>query len=121
MTIKEMTLEERLDFIEFRQQLLFYNGPYERLLFDHKITREQWEAIADIFDEYRKKVDAGEDIGISATYEQKIYEAVPHKYGNYHFAEDLAYVNHQRGSWAEVFEILYGNSPKFQSYMNNRD
>lgn len=121
MTTANMTLEERLDFIEFRQELLFYNGPYDRLLFDHDVTREQRETIADIFDDYRKKIDAGEDVGISATYEQKIYEAVPHKHGNYHFAEDLAHLNHQRGSWEEVFEALYGDSPKFQNYLNNRN
>lgn len=121
MTTKEMTLEERLDFIEFRQQLLFENSPYDRLLFDHEVTKEQRDAIADIFAEYRKKIDAGEDAGISSTYEQKIYEAVPQHHGNYHFAEYLAQINHERGSWQEVFETLYGDSPKFQNYLNNRN
>lgn len=121
MTSAEMTLEERLDFIEFRQELVFYNTPYDRLLFEHDVTREQREAIADIFDDYRKKIDAGEDVGISSSYEQKIYKAVPHKYGDYHFAEDLAHVNHERGSWQEVFETLYGNSPKFAHYLSNQD
>lgn len=94
---------------------------YDRLLFEHNVTREQREAIADIFEDYSNKIDSREDIEISATYEQRIYEAVPHKHGDYHFAEILAHVNHKRGSWKEVFETLYGKSQKFQNYLSNPD
>lgn len=116
-----MILEQRLDFIEFRQQLLFENTDYSRLLFEYNVTQEQLEAIKDIFNDYRQRIDAGENVGISSTYEQRVYEAVPQHYGNYHFAEFLAQVNHKQGSWEEVFETLYGDSPKFQDQINNRD
>jgi hypothetical protein len=114
-----MTTDERLDFLEFRQQLLFENTEYSRMLFEYEVTREQLDAIMDIFDEYRTAIEAGEEV-YSGSYEQRIYEAVPHQRGNYHFAEGLAQENHRRGSWEEVFVTLYGEAPKFQGYLNNR-
>jgi len=115
-----MTIEERLDFIEFRQQLLFENNDVSRLLFEYNVTKQQYNAVMDIFDEYRNKIEAGESVSHGA-YEQKIYEVVPQHNGNYHFAEFLAQTLHEDGRWTEVFEALYGDMPKFQSYLNNRD
>lgn len=111
-----MNTEERLDFLEYRQELLFENTEYARLLFEYRVTREQHDAIMDIFDDYRKMIDDGENVH-HGSYEQRIYEAVPQHRGNYHFAEFLAQDNHKRGSWEEVFETLYGDTPKFQSYL----
>lgn len=114
--LEEKELLERLDFIEFRQQLLFENNSYARHLFEHEVTREQSDSIYDLMDEYRKRIDNGEEVH-HGSFEQSIYEIVPHKFGNYHFAESIAQVNHKRASYEEVFEHLYGDMPKFQSYM----
>ncbi|MDW0118732.1 DUF1878 domain-containing protein [Sporosarcina thermotolerans] len=115
-----MTIDERLDFIEYRQQLLFENTPYSRLLFEYRITEEQHEAIMDIFDEYRTKIGAGENVH-HGSFEQRIYDAVPQHDGNYHFVEALAQENHRRESWEEVFATLYGNMQKYQNYMSQQD
>lgn len=48
-------LLERLDFIEFRQELLFENTDWSRLLFESKVTKEQQDNIFDLFDALRKK------------------------------------------------------------------
>lgn len=112
-------LEERLDFIEFRQRLLFENNSYTRLIFEHQITKEQMDEIYDLLDEYRTQIDNGNEV-YHNSFEQRIYEIAPHKRGDYHFAEDVARLNHERGSYEEVFEHLYGDLPKFQSYMNKK-
>ena len=116
MQKENMTVEERLDFLEYRQELLFENSHYTRLLFEHEVTREQSQAIGDVFEEYRQKIDAGEKAH-SGVFEQRIYEVVPQHDGNYHFAEFLAQICHEDGRWTEVFETLYGDQMKFQSYM----
>lgn len=114
-----MTLEERLDFIEFRQQLLFDNDAVSRMLFEYNVTRQQYRAIMDVFDEYRNKIEAGEDVS-HGIYEQQIYNVVPQHDMNYHFAEAIAQTFHEADRWTEVFEALYGDMAKFQGYLNNR-
>ncbi|MRG86993.1 DUF1878 domain-containing protein [Salinibacillus xinjiangensis] len=116
--MEDKELLERLNFIEFRQRLLFENNSYSRLLFDHNITEKQSNRIYDLLDEYRNRIDNGEDVH-HGSFEQSIYEIAPHKQGDYHFAEDVAQINHERGSYEEVFEQLYGDMPKFQNYMSN--
>lgn len=111
-----MTTDERMDFLEYRQELLFENSDYSRLLFEHKVTQEQSRAISDVFNEYRLKIDSGESVH-SGIFEQQIYEVVPQHDGNYHFVEFLAQTTHEDGRWTEVFETLYGDEMKFKAYM----
>jgi predicted N-formylglutamate amidohydrolase len=113
-----MSVEERLDLIEFRQELLFENSAYSRLLFEYNITREQYNAIMDLMDEYRNMIESNEEVH-HGSFEQRIYNIVPQHDGSYHFAEAIAQENHRRGSWEEVFVTLYGGMPKFQSYMQS--
>ncbi|MDN4492877.1 DUF1878 domain-containing protein [Ureibacillus aquaedulcis] len=120
MTTREMTLEERLDFIEFRQELLFENSEKSRLLFESDVTRDEYQAIVDVFSEFSRKIDSGEKV-FHSSYEQSIYQAVPHHKGNYHFAENLALTNYEQGSWKEVFETLYGEMEKFKSDLKKND
>lgn len=112
----ERELQERLDLIEFRQELLFSNDSFSRLLFEHKVTREQHRNLMDLFQTFREKIDNGEKVS-STHYESCIYEIIPqHKY-NYHFAEFVAKDLHENGRFEEVFETVYGDSPKFQNYL----
>jgi len=107
---------ERLDLIEFRQQLLFDNDPFSRLLFEHEVTREQYHNILSLFDSLRERLNNNERIS-SVNYESEIYRIVPHREYNYHFAEDVAKTLHEQGRYEEVFEALYGHVPKFQTYL----
>lgn len=109
------TIEERLDFIEFRQQLLFDNDDLSRLLFEYQITQSEYSAIMDLMDQLRSKLDKGEQI-FSGSYEQQIYEIVPSANGDYHFCEFAAKAFYDDGRWEEVFPALYGHSPKY-SYL----
>lgn len=111
-------LLDRLDLIEFRQELLFENTDYARLLYDNKVTREQKDNISELFSSLRNSLDNGEEIMSSSNYESKIYEIVPHRNHNYHFAENIARVLHKEGRYEEVFVALYGDNPKFDTYLN---
>jgi len=113
-------LKEKLDLIEFRQELLFNNSSFDRLLFEHNVTRQQYRTIMDLMDELRAQVDNGEKIN-HGSYENRIYRIVPESDGNYHFAENIAQSLHEGDRWTEVFEGLYGDMPKFQSYMNKHE
>lgn len=48
---KKMTLDERLDFIEFRQELLFGNSEVDRILFKYNITHPQYTQIMDLMND----------------------------------------------------------------------
>ncbi|MBT2606656.1 DUF1878 domain-containing protein [Bacillus sp. ISL-53] len=113
-------LLERLDFIEFRQQLLFDNDELSRLLFEHEVTREQYGNILNLFDSLREQADNNETLS-SSGYESSIYRIVPQQDHNYHFAESVAQTLHTAGRYEEVFEGLYKDSPKFQSYFERHN
>ena len=53
---------KRLDFIEFRQELLFSNSDLDRSIFEYGLTREQYRAIMDVMDEYRDLIENGKKL-----------------------------------------------------------
>lgn len=110
---KDMSVEERLDFIEFRQELLFNDTEVDRLLFEYNITKEQYTDIMDIMDKFRNNIDKGNKVN-HGNFEQKIYEAIPHLGNDYHFCEYLSRAFKNEGRWEEVFDKLYGHMPKYQ-------
>ena len=106
---------ERLDFIEFRQELMFSNTDIDRSLFEYKITREQYRAIANLMDEYRALIDQGENCS-HHVFEQRMYEILPERHGDYHMCEEIAKNFMLDGRWEEVFMNLYGGMLKY-SYL----
>lgn len=111
------TLPEKIDFISFRQQLLFSNDEASRILFENEVTEQESRAIMDLMDSYREKLSCGEPVSHSQ-FESEVYAIVPHLAGNYHFCEMLTKAYHDDGRWVEVFPALYGGLPK---YRNNID
>lgn len=107
-------LKERLDFIEYRQELLFDNGPFSRLMFDYKVTRDQYRVLMDLFEEYREAIGKRETVS-NSRYENRIGEIVPQHKHDYHFAEFIAEKLHEEGRFEEVYETLYGKPPKFKN------
>ena len=53
---------ERLDFIEFRQQLLFDNDDVSRSIFEYGLTREQYKRIMALMQDYRERIERGESV-----------------------------------------------------------
>ncbi len=109
------TIEERLDYIEFRQTLLFDNDSVSRLLFEYEITHNEYIKIMDLMDDYRTKIGNGESVN-SGTFETQIYQIVPSRQSDYHFCEYISKSFMDEGRWEEVFPALYGDNPKY-SYL----
>ena len=117
-TTKGMTIEERLDFMEFRQELLFNDTEVDRMLFEYNINHEQYREIMNLMDEYRILLDHGEEVYHGA-FESKIYNIVPHLDGDYHFCEYIARAFMNTDRWEEVFPALYGDMPKYKGIFND--
>ncbi|EOP46640.1 DUF1878 family protein [Bacillus cereus] len=117
--MENMELEDRLALIEFRQQLLFENTEFSRFLFETKVTKEQLDRIFDLMDALSEEIRE-EKLITHSSYEQQIYEIVPAKRGNYHFAESISRILHEGRRWPEVFEHVYGSMEKFKSYLNKK-
>ena len=47
---------ERLDFIEFRQDLIFSGSELDRSIYEYRLTKKQFTKIMDLMDEYRRKI-----------------------------------------------------------------
>lgn len=118
--MENYVLEERLDLIEFRQELLFEDSIVSRLFFEYKVTRPQYKAITVLMDNYRNLIFAGKKVN-HHTFEQEIYDITQHKYPDYHFVEYVVQGFHKMGNWEEVFETLYGDMIKYQYYMKHKD
>jgi hypothetical protein len=106
-------LEEKIDFLMFRQDLLFYNSAVNRVLYEFGINKEQYNRIMDLMDNYREKIGNNEKVS-HGKFEEEIYTIVPELKGNYHFVESLTRAFWEDSRWEEVFETLYGNLPKYK-------
>lgn len=105
-------MEERINQLEFKTELLFSNTAVDRFVFESDITREEYRAIMDLMDLFRAKLDDGQNVS-NCEFESAIYEIVPSKYGDYHFCEIIARLFAEEGRWEEVFPALYGHMPKY--------
>ena len=84
------SIEERLDFIEFRQELNFNNSDLDRIIFEHGFTRHEYIGVMDLMDKYRGKISINEEVN-NHTFEMEMYEIVDSKHdGNYHMCEAIA-------------------------------
>ena len=106
---------ERLDYIEFRQELLFSNSDLDRSIFEYELTKEQYRAIMDVMDEYRNLIENNKNYS-HYDFENALYAIVPKHNGDYHMCEELAKGFMDDGRWEEVFMALYGDMPKY-SYL----
>ena len=114
------SLEERLDFIEFRQQLLFTNSDLDRLIFEYEITQSEYRGIMDLMDQFRSDIEKGKSVS-HGSFEDQMYVIVTTHYGDYHMCEYIARAFMDEGRWEEVFPALYGNMPKYQFLKDKND
>ena len=108
-----MTLEERVEQLEFQVQLLFTNSDLDRYLFETKVTPKQYEQLMNLMETYRGKISTGQEIHHSI-FESEVYEIVPEYDRDYHFCELIAKLFMEEGRWEEVFPALYGAMPKYK-------
>lgn len=106
-------IDDRLDFIEFRQDLLFYRDSVSDVLYEGNITKNEYSQIMDLMDKYRAKIDKRIKVSCGQ-FEAEMYDILPSELnGNYHFCEDLTRAFMENKRWEEVFWKLYGDSPKY--------
>lgn len=110
-------VNERLDFLEFRQDLLFENTNVSRFLFETRTTRAQYNAIMDVMDEYRDMIENGQKVNYHS-FEKRIYEVIGSS-GDYHFCEEIAKSFMEDDRWPEVFIALYGSMDKYKNYIKD--
>lgn len=106
-------VENRIAFIEFRQQLLFNNSDLDRALFEYEITQSEYREIMDLMDIFQQDIDKGKKVS-HGDFETRMYEIVPTHAGNYHMCEYIARMFMDEGRWDEVFPALYGSMSKYQ-------
>lgn len=110
---KLRALEEEIEQLKFRQDLIFNNSNVDRLLYEYGITKKQYNQIMDLMDKYRTKIDAKEKV-YHGSFEKEVYKIAPKHEANYHFVEDLARAFWEDDRWEEVFDTLYRVLPKYQ-------
>ena len=118
--IKE--LEETIEHLQFKQDLLFNNSTVDRYLYELNITKKQYNQIMDLFEKYRNQIAHNQPVNHS-NFEAEIYAIFDKEnknqnnknlINNYHFVEGLAMSFWEERRWEEVFMELYGKMPKYK-------
>jgi len=103
-------LERRLEHLEYRVKLLaeiadFEKHPFIYTVLEADLTESQVRAIFDQMDKALKTIKNGKPVS-HYEFEERIYEIVPNRRGNYHFAEDVVSTLNDEGRWGEVYKHL---------------
>lgn len=113
-----LALEERVEMLEFKVQLLSEDSNVHRLLLECNITRNQYVELMNLMDEFRDTIERAGEVS-SPSFEQEVYR-ITGKNGDYHFCESLAKSFMEDDRWEEVFPALYGGLEKYRYYMERR-
>ncbi len=100
------SIEERLDYIEYRQHLLFANTAFSRCLFEHRITYREYVQVANLITKLRDKIEEGNKVN-KHEYERMIYDLVPFFDDDHHFCEDLAKVYFSDQDDFDLYQEIY--------------
>ena len=98
----DIDLFQKLDFIEFRQDLLFRNTDLDRLLFENRVTRSQYEELLQFMDMFNKNMveNASKD-----EFESSVLNAIHSN--NKNLPKMLAYEFYKQNRYTNVFSNLY--------------
>ncbi|WP_347551136.1 DUF1878 domain-containing protein [Pseudalkalibacillus hwajinpoensis] len=99
-------LEETIEMLLFRQDLLYSNTSIDRMLYEYQITKKQYHEIMALMDRYQEKILMKEPVD-HRTFEKEIYHIVPEQSGDYQFVEYLTRVFWENDCWEDVFRELY--------------
>lgn len=108
-----MNLEQRLEEIEFRMDLVRQGTDLSLYLYDCKITKNQLESLYSLMQKYRDDIDNGKEV-FSSKYETEVLKIVDTPELDYHFCESFAEMLWQQKRFEEVFETLYKDNNKFK-------
>jgi hypothetical protein len=111
-------LKDKIEHLEFKQQLLFNNSNIDRLLFEYDIEKEDYTQIMNIMDKFREQIEEKNERISHVEFENEILNLIGRENIDYHFCEYIAKAFMEDGRWEEVFPALYGHMPKYQQYLN---
>lgn len=114
-------LKEKIDFLEFRIDLIASTTNVNKILYEYNVNRSQYNEIMDLMDEVRNELDKHKTYN-HVTFEQRMKRIFPAKDDpchDYHFAEEIALAFLEDGRWEEVFPALYSDTPKFKYFLKN--
>lgn len=114
-----MNIDERLDNIEFRMDLLFDGTELSRYLYECKITRDQMAGLYEVMNGIREELENHENVS-SAEYEARVLDVVGRERFDYHFCEEFAKLLWEEKSYEEIFSELYGDSEKYAYLFNEK-
>ncbi|MGV6935927.1 hypothetical protein ACWA2B_10470 [Paenibacillus sp. CMM36] len=104
-------INERLDHIEFKQELLFQDTMFDHVLFEANCTRSQRTDLFNLLDNLDTKLQSGEKVS-HITFETKVNDIFESE-RDYHFAENIAMSLYDTGRYQELVFQLYKDLPKF--------
>jgi hypothetical protein len=103
-------LEERVKFLEYRiKQLLQLvvpeKHPFTYLCLESELTEDQEDRIFQLMDEVQKGVGEGK-LMRHEEFEERVYNIVPARRGNYSFAEGIVATLNETNQYAEVYQHM---------------
>lgn len=119
MEAKLAALEKRVAELEDKILRLltltdFDKHPFTYHELEANLTKEQVEAVFDLMDEAQKSLASPKPMD-HHDFERRVYEIVPARNGDYHFAEGIVGTLNQSGQYTDVFRQMK------KSGMNLRD
>ena len=103
-------LEKRIRRLEFQIELLREFivsdiNPFIYLVLETGLTEDQYEAILDLMEETLQGIMNGNPMG-HGEFEQRVYEIVPSRRGDYHFAESIVRTLKEGTRWEAVYKHM---------------
>jgi hypothetical protein len=77
--------------------------PFTYLMLEYNITREQEEEIFKLMEHIRKEIFENKAPMNHANFEQMVYEIVPNRKGDYHFAENIVMCLNDTNQYPDVY------------------
>lgn len=86
----------------------FSKSPFTYHSIEHNLTESQVDAIYDLLDQTQVAIKNGEALS-HHKFESQIYEIVPARKGDYHFAESIVSTLNKEERYEEVYKYLQKN------------
>ena len=104
------SLEQKVERLEFYISLLQSlvdpeRAPFIYLVLETRLSREQLDAIYKLMDEVQDGIRQGNPIN-HADFEQRVYDIVPSKNGDYPFAESIVSTLNQEHRYTGVYKHM---------------
>jgi len=79
--------------------------PFAYLIFENRLSREQYQDILDYMDSLNERLAEGIEISRNE-FESRIYQIVPSREGDYHFAENIIRTLNKSLRYEDIYEKL---------------